>query len=175
MALHYRSPATGRPTCGAPAHRQSTVDQDSVDCARCQRSPIYNAAVVAAARRRNEANALQQQAIQEAVQAVFEKARQIATDHGYCSTYQEIESEIIADLPYEIAPAIREYEVEVEIESTVYWSETVTVEASSAEEAARKVEDDPDSYIDSSLGYWSPSEGYCQSVEHTVTSTSDAG
>lgn len=170
--VHHSTREGGTPSCGT--HGMTMVDTrwPVVTCKKCYKTDQWYAHHAAEQERLAAEQALTDAAVKRAVNEVFAKAREIADRAGYCSTYQEIESEIIADLPYEIEASKREYEVEVEVETTIRWYETVTVEAASEDEACRMVEDDPDAHLDGSIHDWSPSGGYTESGDTTVISTS---
>lgn len=170
MAIHFRSAMTGGPVCGVSPRLDSTDNTTEVDCGRCQKSPYYEGAVAAAAEQRMAERQHIDREIQEAVNAVFVKAREIADRAGYCSTYQEIESEIIADLPYEITPTIREYEVEVEEVITLRIIRTITVEAESAEQAEEKASDTTaaEERLPNALHSFYVEDGYVDSTEVEV-------
>jgi len=167
---HTGHPTAAIPTCGTHGLVLVERDWDEVTCKRCLKSWAGRVHEIMERQEREKAQALTQAAIKEAVQGVFEKARSIADRRGYCDVYQSIESEIIADLPFEIEGSEREYEVEVEFEVTIRYTNTLTVEAKSADAAERLIADAPEEYVSDMLQHFVPDNGYVDSMDTTVES-----
>lgn len=82
---------------------------------------------------------------------IAERLRDEAENRGWCQEYNDLCEDLNSIMSdSHMLPLTQEYEVDIEIEATVKTVRTVTVMASSFEEAQELVLDDPDSYIDTS-------------------------
>lgn len=168
--VHHRHNARNQPSCGTIGSTVVTDDWAEVTCKRCYKSDAWYAHYTAEQVRLQKEKALTDAAVKEAIQGVFAKAREIADKRGYCDTYQSIEAEIIADLPFEIEGSEREFEVEVEFEVTIRYTDTLTVEATSADAAEKRVADSPEEYLCDRLVRFVPDNGYTDAVDTIVES-----
>lgn len=172
--IHHRRNSAGHPSCGQTGNTSVTEDWSSVTCQKCHTSEQGLAHHGAELQRTQEWARKTDEIVREKIQEVFDTARKVADENGYCSTYQEIESEIISRLGIAVKASVREYEVEVEEVISVRIVRTITVEAESAEDAEDKVADSSaaEERIPSSLLSVYVEDGYHDSTEVEVESAS---
>jgi hypothetical protein len=168
--MHHRHNAQGHPSCGQIGSTLTTPDWPAVTCKKCYKSDDWYAHHADEQRRLREMAAFADEIVRTRINEVFTTAREIADRAGYCSTYQEIESEIIRTLGIAVELPEQEFEVEVEFEVTIRYTDTVTVEATSADAAERRVSDSPEEYLCDRLVRFVPDNGYTDAVDTTVES-----